>query len=193
LNALLLKLATHGWWPGTPRWGVSVWAAWWVAMLVVGGLLLISAQQWRDAERLPPVAAAAPAVTVPQRVVSPAEAVLARLHVSDPKAAALQMLHVALDGAPGVQLVSAEFSAQAAEADRLDRLSVTFQLRGPYAAVKQVLAQWNARFEAASLLSLRIQRSATTPGVVEATVSAALWTRLAPSAADSTASAPLLR
>jgi hypothetical protein len=176
MSTLMLKLAARGWMPGTARWAAALWAGWALALAAVAIALTLSAQQWRDAQHAPTSALPVNGATV-HRTPNPTAEVLDRLRLVDPKATALQTLHHALEGAPGVQLVSVEFGAPPTAADRLDRTDLTFQLRGPYAPVKQVLAQWSTRFDASSLLSLRLQRSATTPGTVDATVSAALWTR----------------
>ena len=176
MNMLILKLAARGWMPSTARWAAALWMAWATALAAVAIALTLSVRQWREVQRAP--AATAPAsVIFTTRPPTSAEEVLDRLRIADPKATALQTLHLALEGAPGVQLASVEFSAPPTVADRLDRTDVVFQVRGPYGPIKHVPAQWSARFEASSLLSLRVQRSATTPGDVEATVSAALWTR----------------
>jgi hypothetical protein len=133
----------------------------------------------------------------PTPVVQPPQGgeLLSWLQISDPKAAALQTLHLAVQGASGVQLVSAEFSPRAvASPDHLDRLDVSIQLRGPYGAVKQVIAQWSQRFESSSVLALRVQRAANAPGAVDATVTAALWSRPSGVAgAPHAASAPSVR
>jgi hypothetical protein len=187
MSTLMLRLAARGWMPGTARWATALWAGWALALVAVAIALILSVRQWLEAQRTPATALPASVAAI-ARTTTLAEEVLDRLRLADPKATALQTLHHALEGAPGVQLVSVEFGAPPTAAGRLDRTDVTFQLRGPYAPVKQVLAQWSARFEASSLLSLRLQRSATTPGTVEATVSAALWTRPAVTTASDAAS-----
>jgi hypothetical protein len=186
-----LQLAAHGLWPGSARSTALLWAVWVLALTAVAAALAVSAKNFREARPDPLQASMLVPATAAKRAQSPTEQVLDRLRIADPKAAALQTLYLALEGARGSQLVSVGFSALPASPDQLDSMNATIQLRGPYATVKQVLAQWTARFETSSLISLRLQRSPTTPGVVEATASAALWTRpAAPPPADAAASAP---
>jgi hypothetical protein len=191
-DTLALKLAARGWWPGTARWAAALWMAWALALAMMAAALFVSVRQWREVQRALSTPALLPAtVASTKRTLTAAEDVLDRLHVTDPQAAALKALHLALEGAPGVQLVSADFGVQPGTPARLDRTDITFGLRGPYGAIKQVLGQWSARFETSSLISLRLQPSATVPGVIEATAVAALWTRPSvPSSVDATASAP---
>lgn len=110
--------------------------------------------------------------------------------VGGTRAVALQTLDLSLGATPTVQLVATEFSAQPGSADRLARTDISLSLRGPYADVKRVLSIWSARFNAVSVLSLRMQPQPSAPGVIEANVYAALWSRpgVAPQPASSSES-----
>jgi hypothetical protein len=195
VTTLQLALATRGVMPGSVRRARLLWAVWALALLGVLAALAWSFDPWRRAQRAHELAAAVPQSLDPGAKDSRAQpqqedALLSRLQISDPKASALQTLQLALQGASGVQLVSAEFSARpAASPDQLDRLDASIQLRGPYGAVKQVIAQWSQRFESSSVIALRVQRTANAPGVVDATVSAALWSRPSGVASGSPAAA----
>jgi hypothetical protein len=195
MDTLTLKLAARGWWPGTARWAAALWMAWVLALAMTAATLFVLARQWREVQRAQSVPALVPAnVASTKRTPTADQEVLDRLRIVDPKAAALKALHQALEGTPGVQLVSAEFGVQSGTAERLDRTDITFQLRGPYGAIKQVLGQWSSRFETSSLVSLRLQPSATSPGVIEASAVAALWSRSSmASPSEPAASAPSAR
>lgn len=164
----------------TPARAHALWWAVWVATaLVVAGALVVVARQWSHTQQAGQGVAAlvVDAPTTPRTRPSADEAVLARLPVGDAKGVALQTLDIALGAAPSVLLVSTEFSASPRDPDRLDRTEVSFQVRGPYADVKRVLSIWMARFEVGSVLSLRIQPQPAVPGTVQASVTAALWSR----------------
>ncbi len=180
MNTLQLALALRGWMPGSARRARLLWVMWALALLGALAALVGSFEHWQQAQDRVAVAPPSPDPG-PKDSRAPArhdDESLSRLQLNDPKAAALQILHLALQGASGVQLVSAEFSPKPAGApDQLDRLDASIQLRGPYGAVKQVIAQWSQRFESSSILALRLQRAANAPGVVDATVSAVLWSR----------------
>jgi hypothetical protein len=180
VNTLQLALASRGWMPGSARLARLLWVMWALALLGALAALVGSFEHWQQAHERVVVAPASPDPGPKDSPTQPRQddALLSHLQRNDPKAAALQTLHLALQGASSVQLVSAEFSPKpAAAADQLDRLDASIQLRGPYGAVKQVIAQWSQRFESSSVLALRLQRSANAPGIVDATVSAALWSR----------------
>jgi hypothetical protein len=183
VTTLQFALASHGWMPGSVRRARLLWALWSLALLGVLAALAWSFDPWWRAQRVHEPAAAAPQSLGPNakdsRTQPPLDdTLLSRLQINDPKASALQTLQLALQGASGVQLVSAEFSTKPAPSpEHLDRLDASIQLRGPYGAVKQVIAQWSQRFESSSVIALRVQRAANAPGVVDATASAALWSR----------------
>jgi hypothetical protein len=194
-----ILLASHAGLPGSAyRVGLQ-WSLWVLLSLAMLAALARSAVQWQRAQRAHESTAVPTPATVMgaqrSQAVSPSQALERHPQIDDPKAATLQALHMALQSAGAVQLVSAEFSPKpAASADQLDRLDASIQLRGPYAAVKQVLAQWSDRFAASSVIALRVQRSDTLPGVVDATLSAALWSKPAKATdAAPAASAPRTR
>jgi hypothetical protein len=155
------------------------WAAWDVAALIAAVFLAVVARQWSQAQqgRLNATSLAADTASPARVETSSDHELLARLPAGYTKAIALQTLDIALSTTPSVQLVATEFSTQPGSADRLDRTDIAFRLRGPYTDVKRVLSIWSARFVAGSVLSLRVQPQPSTPGVVEANVNGALWSR----------------
>ena len=200
MNTVQLVLASRGGMPGSVSRARVLWALWALIMLCVLAALTWSVDRWQHARRARDAAVAAlqfntRGIATPEVQPPQGSSLLRRLQISDPTAVALQTLHLALQGASGVQLVSAEFSPKsAASPDHLDRLDANIQLRGPYGAVKQVVAQWSQRFESSSVLALRVQRAANAPGTVDATVTAALWSRPSGVAgASQAASAPSVR
>ena len=163
------------WWTPARATGLQ-WAAWAAAALISVVTFAAAARHGLQAQELGRGMTPVTAVTSTQQS-SPTtdDGVLARMPSGDVKPVALQTLDLALSATPSVQLVSSEFSALAGGADRLGRTDIVFRLRGPYADVKHALSIWSARFESGSVLSLRLQQQPSIPGVLEMSVSAALW------------------
>jgi hypothetical protein len=176
-SAAALQVVLWRWPPAHTQ--VVCWGAFVIGTLIVALVLAAAAKQlWQVREHESP--APAPTLQAPLTARAKPTAdkdVLARPPSGAAKAVALQTLDLALGTAPGVQLVATEFSSQLGSAERLDRTDVAFRVRGPYADIKRVLSIWSTRFQAGSVLALRVQQQPSAPGMAEASVNSAIWSR----------------
>ncbi|MFC6220198.1 hypothetical protein, partial [Pelomonas aquatica] len=83
----------------------------------------------------------------------------------------------------GVTVTSLSLHQTSPRADQLGRLELTVATQGSYAALKQLLSEWLARFPSATVRSQQWRRSEpagltnANPGTVEANWVLSVWTR----------------
>ena len=189
----------------------GAWRAWWVCILGFVAFA-IATTLWRSQLQHSEQSLLVAKQKLGQarnQVQSQAPAISHEFLVELPRAVRSQLVvenfqHTAREA--GVTVASLSLRETPAKPDRLGRLELTVMGQGTYPALKQVLAEWLARFPSATVRSQQWRRvesagtSSTGSTTVEANWVLSIWTRpsgieagakLVSSEAPSAASAPL--
>jgi hypothetical protein len=166
------------------RWGLCAAAALAAVLLLGAGAWrwqavqpqLASLQQQLDAARGQGNAQAGAGVLLqPAAFTVPGSDFTATLPEVPPAADVVQMLGKACADA-GLVLASVQATRRAATPTQLGRTELTVVMRGPYPAARRVLDDVVQRYQALTVLRLRMRR-ATSPQDLETAVTLSVWSR----------------